>query len=67
MYGSSLKSAEDCPNYRNIEESIVEVWCVIDRSVVYKILMVRMFGISDNANWRILECTGLDMIKVEML
>ena len=50
MCGSSLKSAEDYPNYRNIEESVVEVQYIVDRPVVYKILMVRMFGISDNAN-----------------
>lgn len=67
MYESSLKSTEDCPNYRNTKESIIEVWYVIDRSVVYKISMVRMVYDSDIVNWRILECTGLDIHIVEML
>ena len=43
MYESSLKSAEDYPNCRNTKESVVEVRYVIDKSVVYKIFMVRMY------------------------
>ena len=65
MYESSLKSAEVCPKV-NYLESAVEVWYAKDMPVVYKIFMVRMLNVSDNNNWRILECTGLKKLIVEM-